>query len=45
MAEAEKTLSEGMVSYLKESRRIRNDKMLKLLNIELKYPILKEALS
>jgi len=31
MAEAEKTLSKGMVSYLKESRRIKNDKMLKLL--------------
>ena len=38
MQEAEKTLSAGMISYLKESRRIRNDKMLKLLKIKLKYP-------
>lgn len=38
MEEAEKTLSEGMVSYLKESRRIRNKKMLTLLDITLKYP-------
>lgn len=44
MVEAEQTLSEGMVSYLKESRRIRNDKMLALLNIKLKYPTLKTAL-
>jgi nucleoside-diphosphate-sugar epimerase len=41
MKEAEATLSEGMVSYLKESRRIRNDKMLDILNITLKYPDIK----
>ncbi len=40
MKEAEATLSEGMVSYLKESRRIRNDKMLEELKIKLKYPTL-----
>jgi nucleoside-diphosphate-sugar epimerase len=40
MKEAEETLSEGMVSYLKESRRIKNDKMLKELNIKLKLPSL-----
>ena len=40
MNEAEATLSEGMVSYLKESRRIRNDKMLEELKIKLKYPTL-----
>jgi len=38
MKKAEETLSAGMVSYLKESRRIRNDKMLTLLGIKLKYP-------
>ena len=41
MKEAEATLSKGMVSYLKESRRIRNKKMLDTLNISLKYPSLK----
>lgn len=44
MKEAEKTLSKGMVSYLKESRRIRNDKMLKLLEINLEYPNLQSCL-
>ncbi len=41
MQEAEKTLSKGMLSYLKESRRIENHKMLKLLNLQLQYPDLK----
>ncbi|MEE9444817.1 MAG: NAD-dependent epimerase/dehydratase family protein [Cocleimonas sp.] len=45
MQEAEKTLSAGMVSYLKESRRIKNKKMLALLMISLKFPNLKSALS
>jgi len=45
MREAEATLSDGMVSYLKESRRIRNDKMLRYLRINLKYPNLNSALS
>ena len=40
MKEAEATLSEGMVSYLKESRRIKNEKMLEELKIKLKYPTL-----
>jgi len=44
MKEAEATLSEGMVSYLKESRRIKNDKMLQTLQISLKYPTLDSAL-
>lgn len=44
MVEAEKTLSEGMVSYLKESRRIENTKMLEVLKIKLQYPNLKSAL-
>lgn len=45
MQEAEETLSAGMVSYLKESRRIANDKMLELLKIKLKYPTLASALT
>jgi len=44
MQEAEQTLSAGMVSYLQESRRIRNDKMLNELNISLQYPNLKTFL-
>jgi len=44
MAEAEATLSAGMVSYLKESRRIKNNKMLSLLKITLAYPDLETAL-
>lgn len=44
MQEAQESLSAGMLSYLKESRRIRNDKMLKLLKVELKYPTLYSAL-
>lgn len=45
MQQAEQTLSDGMVSYLKESRRIRNDKMLNCLKIKLKYPDLASALN
>ena len=44
MQEAETTLSAGMVSYLRESRRISNVKMLKELQVELQYPRLKEGL-
>jgi len=44
MKEAEETLSEGMISYLKESRRIKNDKMLSTLKITLKYPTLESSL-
>ncbi|MEE9326555.1 MAG: NAD-dependent epimerase/dehydratase family protein [Cocleimonas sp.] len=44
MQEAAQTLSSGMVSYLKESRRIRNQKMLEELNITLQYPSLEIAL-
>jgi len=42
--EAEKTISKGMLSYLKESRRMDNSKMLKDLKIKLKYPTLKDGL-
>ena len=44
MKEAEATLSAGMVSYLKESRRIRNEKMLKLLDFKLQYTDLSSCL-
>jgi len=40
--EAETILSEGMLSYLKESRLIDNTKMLTLLKIQLKYASLSE---
>ena len=42
--EAEKTISKGMLSYLKESRKMDNSKMLNELEVELKYPTLKDGL-
>ena len=42
--EAEKTISKGMLSYLKESRKMDNSKMIGELEIELKYPTLKDGL-
>jgi len=42
--EAEKTISKGMLSYLKESRKMDNSKMIKELGITLKYPTLKDGL-
>ncbi len=44
LQQAEQELTEGMVSYLKESRRIRNDKMLEILGIKLLYPSLDVSL-
>ena len=44
MKEAVKILSKGMVSYLQESRRIKNDKMRDELGIVLKYPNLDAGL-
>ena len=43
-AEAEKSISKGMLSYLKESRHMDNSKMMSDLGIKLKYPTLKEGL-
>ena len=43
-AEAKKTISTGMLSYLTESRRMDNSKMLNELDIKLIYPNLKEGL-
>ena len=45
LEEAEQVLSAGMVSYLKESRRIGNTKMLDILGLTLKYPDLNTALN
>lgn len=42
---AQTSMSKGMLSYLSESRRIRNDKLLAELGIELQYPDLKSALT
>jgi len=44
-AEAERTMSAGMLSYLKESRRIDNARMLAELGIILRYPTLEIGLS
>lgn len=43
--EAEQTMSAGMLSYLKESRRVDNSRMLNELGIKLRYPTLEEGLS
>jgi nucleoside-diphosphate-sugar epimerase len=45
LAEAQGVVSAGMLSYLQESRRIRNDKLLKALQITLQYPDLASALA
>ncbi len=42
---AESTLSKGMLSYLRESRRVDNSKMLSELHINLKYPDLLSGLA
>ncbi len=42
--EAEKVMSKGMLSYLRESRRVDNRRMLDELNITLKYPTLEDGL-
>lgn len=42
--QAEDRLSEGMIGYLNESRRIDNHKMLTELKVKLRYPTLAEGL-
>jgi nucleoside-diphosphate-sugar epimerase len=42
--EAETVLSAGMLSFLNDSRRMRNDKLLRELDIELQYPDLSAGL-
>lgn len=44
LSEARHQLSEGMLSYMAESRRISNKKLLNDFQIELRYPTLKEGL-
>jgi nucleoside-diphosphate-sugar epimerase len=43
--EAERSLSAGMLSYLKESRRMDNRRMLEELGAELEYPTLEAGLA
>ena len=45
MAEAEKVLSAGMLSYLQESRRIDNRKLTEELGVKLQYPDFKTGLA
>ncbi|MEN8213791.1 MAG: SDR family oxidoreductase [Pseudomonadota bacterium] len=42
--QAEREMSAGMLSYLRESRRISNRKMMELPGIELRYPTLEDGL-
>lgn len=44
MAEAQTQLSEGMLSYLSESRKISNKKMLNELKIVLRYPDFRQGI-
>lgn len=43
-AEAERVMSAGMLSYLRESRRVSNARMLQELDVKLQYPDLKSGL-
>jgi len=43
--EAERTISKGMLSYLRESRRMDNRRMREELGIELQYPTLEAGLA
>jgi len=45
MQEAERTLSPSLLSFMLESKRIRNDKLLKELGLTLQYPDLKSGLA
>ena len=44
LAEAQQKLSAGMLSYMAESRRIDNSKLLRDFDMELRYPTLAEGL-
>ena len=44
LAEAEGRLSEGLLSYLRESRRLSNRRMLEQLGVTLRYPTLTQGL-
>lgn len=45
LAEASSVVSAGMLSYLQESRRIRNEKLLQALDLPLLYPSLADGLT
>ena len=45
LAEGEQQLSAGMMSYMRESRRLDNRKMLQELGVELRYPDLETGLA
>lgn len=45
MAEARRVMSAGMLSYLQESRRLNNHKLLAELGVELRYPNLTAGLA
>ncbi len=45
LEQARRTLSRGMLSYLAESRRIRNTRLLARLGVSLRYPTLASALN
>ncbi len=45
LAEGEQQLSAGMMSYMQESRRLDNRKMLQELEVELRYPDLETGLA
>jgi nucleoside-diphosphate-sugar epimerase len=44
LAEGEQQLSAGMMSYMRESRRLDNRKMLRELGVKLQYPTLAQGL-
>jgi nucleoside-diphosphate-sugar epimerase len=43
--ECKNIFSENMVSYLLESKKIKNDRLLKELDVQIKYPTLQQGLS
>jgi len=43
--EAQRVLSPGMLSFLKDSRRMRNTRLLEQLDISLQYPDLEAGLA
>ncbi len=45
LQECKKVFSENMISYLIESKKIINDRMINDLNVKLKYPTLQQGLS
>jgi hypothetical protein len=44
LADAGGTLSEGLLSYLRESRRLDNGRLLRELGVTLRYPTLDAGL-